>query len=381
MLYFKDKLSQGFVALYSGRMIQFAASGLINLFLPVYLFIHLNQKVELVFIYYILGHLFYALLLPVGAQYLNIIGLNNSLRLSVFFYASYFVVMHFLPYSIFWLLPLALVVLTLSRLGFWLPYHVDIAQYTRKGDRGKQISLLWGTRMVLMVVMPAISGFLIKFFDFGAVFAIATVLYLSAIIPYFALPKSQEKYVWGVRETFRRLFAPKNRRLVLANMANGAENVVSIVIWPIFIWQLLNGSFVKVGILSSLIVLVAVILQFLVGKYTDILNKRKILHFGSLLYALGWLAKAFVLTAYQIFFVGTFHNFAQIFKDTPFDALNYEILADAGHYVDEYTVLKEIAVQAGKVLILLLALLISWQVGLNWTFVLAALASLFINIL
>ena len=117
------------------------------------------------------------------------------------------------------------------------------------------------------------------------------------------------------------------------------------------------------------------------GKYTDLFNKRKMLHWGSSLCAVGWLAKIFILSAFHIFVVGAYHSLTKIFKDTPFDALNYEILADQGHLVDEYTVLKEIAIQVGRVLVLILAIVIAFNFGLNWTFVLAALASLFINLL
>lgn len=105
------------------------------------------------------------------------------------------------------------------------------------------------------------------------------------------------------------------------------------------------------------------------------------LHWGTALYAIGWIGKIFVLTASQVFFIGTYHVFTKIFKDTPFDTLNYEIMADRGHYVDEYTVLKEIAVQMGKILMLIFAILVALNFGLNWTFALAAIASLFINIL
>ena len=117
------------------------------------------------------------------------------------------------------------------------------------------------------------------------------------------------------------------------------------------------------------------------GKYTDLFDKRKMLRWGSAIYASGWLAKVFVLTAGQIFVVGAYHSLAQIFKDTPFDTLNYEIMADHGHYVDEYTVLKEMAVMLGKTLMLVFAIFVALNFGLNWTFGLAALASLFINML
>jgi len=57
------------------------------------------------------------------------------------------------------------------------------------------------------------------------------------------------------------------------------------------------------------------------------------------------------------------------------------MMADQGHYVDEYTVIKEMAVNFGKTLILAFAILIALNFGLNWTFILAALASLLVNFL
>jgi len=379
--YFHNNLSPGFVALFSGRMIQFAAGGLLGLFLPIFLLTKLNFQIEYVFLYYIVGYLAYALLLPLGAQFLNKIGLRRSLRISVLLDGAFYTCFFLFDKNPSVYLILSVVILTLSRLLFWLPFHTDFAKFTDKADRGKEVSLMWATRSFLRVVMPVIAGFLIARFGFNLVFVLAIILYLSAGIPFLTLPRTKERFSWGVLETFKRYFSRENRKLVVANMANGAENVVGIIIWPIFIWQLLKGNYIEVGALSSLIIFVAVILQLIVGKYTDLFDKRKMLHWGSVFYALGWLVKIFVLTAFQIFIAGAYHVFAKIFKDTPFDALNYEIMANHGHFVDEYTVLKEIAIQAGRSLMLIFAIIVALNFGLNWTFALAALASLFINLL
>jgi len=379
--YLNNKLSSGFVSLFSGRMLQFAANGFIGLFLPIYLFINFNFQIKYVLLWYVVGHLLYLVVLPIGAQFLNKFGLRRSLRVSVFFDALVYVSIFMIAkdpvlYSI-----ISLFLLTFSRMSFWLPFHVDFAKFTDKHDRGKEVSLIWATKSFLGIIMPIISAYLITYYGFNMVFIIAILLYLSAGIPFLALPRTREKFEWKYWETIKRFFSKENRSLVWANMANGAENSVSMIIWPIFIWQLLDGDYAAVGVLSSLIVLIGVILQLIVGKYTDIFNKRKLLHWGSFFYAMGWLMKIFVLTGYQIFLAGAYHKFAQIFKNTPFDTLNYEILADQGHYVDEYTVIKELAVQLGKILILLFALIVALNFGLNWTFVLAALASLLVNFL
>ncbi|MDP3043251.1 MAG: MFS transporter [bacterium] len=379
--YFNNKLSPGFVALFSGRMIQFIASGMLGLFLPIFLFIKLGHRVEYVFLYFLIGWLLYALLLPAGAQLLNKIGLRRSLRISVFLDGLYYVCLYFIDKDPYLFLTLSMIVITLDRLMFWLPYHTDFAKFTDQSNRGKEVSLMYATHSFLSIIMPVVAGYIIVKYGFNAVFVMAIIIYLAAGIPYLALPRTEERYSWGIWETWKKYFSRENKKLVLANMANGAENVIGIIIWPIFIWQILQGDYLEVGAISSLIIFIAVILQLFAGKYTDIINKRKMLHWGSALYALGWVAKIFVLTAFHIFIIGAYHEFTKIFKDTPFDTLNYEIMADRGHYVDEYTVLKEIAIQFGRVLMLIFAIAVALNFGLNWTFGLAALASLLINLL
>lgn len=379
--YFNGNLSQGFVALFSGRMIQFVAMGLVGLFLPIFLFEQLHGNIQIVLTYYIIGHLIYALFVPLGAQFLNKIGLRRSLRISVLFDAAFYVCMFFLAVNPSLFLILSVIAVTFGRMTFWLPYHIDFAKFTDKLNRGKEVGLMWATKSLLSIVMPIAAGLLIAMYGYSIVFILAIILFLCAGIPFLTLPRTHENFSWTYRQTVRNFFSKDNRQLVIANMANGAENDVAIVIWPIFIYQLLQGNYLAVGALSSLIVLLTVIIQLMVGKYTDVFNKRKMLHWGSIAYATGWLAKAFVLTAFQTFVAGTYHSFTQIFKDTPFDALNYEMLADRGHYVDEYTVLKEMAVQFGKVLMLTLVIVIASSFGLNWAFIFAALISLFVNFL
>jgi len=115
------------------------------------------------------------------------------------------------------------------------------------------------------------------------------------------------------------------------------------------------------------------------GKYTDKMDKKKMLKLGSIFHAFGWIAKIFVVTTFQIFITATYHNLSKIFIRTPFDVLTYEMAADEGHYVDEFTVIHEIAIGMGKSLMLLLILFFSMFASLQWTFILGALAALLYN--
>jgi len=110
-------------------------------------------------------------------------------------------------------------------------------------------------------------------------------------------------------------------------------------------------------------------------------KKEKVLKWGSFLYSLGWLIKIFISTTFQIFIVGAYHNITSIFLRTPFDTLTYEIAADQEHYVDEFTVLHEMAIQLGKVLMAILIIIISIYFAIQWVFILAAMTTIVFNLL
>lgn len=123
-------------------------------------------------------------------------------------------------------------------------------------------------------------------------------------------------------------------------------------------------------------------LQLVMGKVIDgKVSKKKVLKWGTLFYSLGWVIKIFVSTAFQIFIAGAYHSAAYILLRTPFDTLTYEIAADQGHYIDEFTVLREMALQLGRLIMAILIIIISLFFAIQWIFALAAFASIIFNLL
>ncbi len=66
---------------------------------------------------------------------------------------------------------------------------------------------------------------------------------------------------------------------------------------------------------------------------------------------------------------------------TPFDAMIYEKAADEGHYVDEFTVIREMAINFGRSLMLLLVIIFSLFTDIQITFILGAIAAVSFNLL
>jgi hypothetical protein len=371
------------------------AAGLLGLFMPIFLYQLFEFEFRYVIYYYMLRYLVYALVVGWGARYLNKIGLRRSIRISivwiVLFYTALFYLDHIMratdsaffeyKWKVLVLMGLALVFMTLRNTMYWVPVHTDMAKFTNRRNRGKQLSLLEATTVAFQALMPVIAGVILSFYNYGVLFICIILICLASAIPLMHLPRTKERFSWSYLRTWKEFFSKKRRRTVLAYMGDGAENVIGIIVWPIFIWEILNGSYLQVGILSSLVIIVTVFMQLGLGRIVDLKDKNKILKFGTMLYSAGWIVKMFVATAFHIFITSTYHNLAKMFTRTPFDAMTYEKAADQGHFVDEFTVIHEMAVNLGRFLMLVVVFILSTHVSLEWTFILGALAALTLNFL
>lgn len=369
---------QGFLGLYFGRMVMAVSSGLLGVFLPIFLYNLSGGSVSFVAAYYGAGALAYLFLVAFGAQFLNQFGFRRALILASLAAAGIYGTYFYTTAQNMWiLLPLSLVFLVTFRMLFWIPYHVDFALFTDIRKRGGQVGLMLSTVTLLGVVGPMIAGYVIGAYSIQALFFISIISFILGMIPFAVIPRTNEKFSWGYTRAWREFFAKKNRAVVWASIASGAEDTVGVIIWPIFIFVLLQGDYFKVGALSSFIVGITVLLQYMFGHYLDKMGKKhQMLKVGSILYALGWILKIFVLTAFQVFIAGLYHKITKVLTDTSYDAIFYELAADQGHYVDEFTVLGEMALQVGKIIALGATATLIMFVSLKWTFIIGAFASL-----
>src|SRR5690606_33667421 len=110
-------------------------------------------------------------------------------------------------------------------------------------------------------------------------------------ITYLFVPAIEEQFTWSYRETFRNLWSERFRNVFVSEAANGAEVVVTLVAWPIFLYEVLSENVLEVGFLSAVIVAATIVLQLMVGKYLDTKkgSKRLTLRRGSIFYAAGWI--------------------------------------------------------------------------------------------
>ncbi len=353
-----------------------------GVFLPIFLYDISGHQFWFVTLFFAGATLGYILLLVPAMKLTNRIGFNRALSLGALFSVFQFGILYFMNGSNYLMLLVPLLVTAIGFKAFhWVSYHVDFTVFTTSGERGRDVSLVLATHEFMGMLGPALAGYIIVMSGFASLFAVAIVLLVIATVTYLFVPAIEEAFTWSFTETFRNLFSERFRGVFVGEMANGAEVIVTLVAWPIFLYELLNENVLEVGFLSAVIVAATIILQLMVGKYLDARkgSRRVTLRRGSIFYAVGWIIKIFVVSATQVFLVGIYHNIMRIFTQTPLNAKLYDLSGEQGHYVDEFTVIKEIASAIGRMLALIVMFLVTLYVSVAWTFVVAAIAALMMN--
>lgn len=377
--------SHGFLKLFiSKRLIQGAAAALLGIFGPIFMYDKIfNESFHVAGLYYASLSLMYALLLAPGMRITNRIGFSHSLVLSGVFSVFIYSIMFMLePGNVWYLIvPLAFSVVAYW-IFHWVPYHVDFTLFTNDGERGRQVGLSFATIAFMGIIGPILAGFIIFHAGYPALFGTAVVLMICATISYMFVPETSSQFEWSVGETWHKLFSKDMRGVVVGEFADGAETIVTLIVWPIFLFEILNGDVFEIGAVSTIVVGVTILLQLALGRYLDEgqRSKESTLRVGSTLYALGWIFKIFVLSAAQVFFVGLYHNVVKVFTKTPFSAILYDMSAEQGKYVDEFTVLRQMATHSGRAISLLVISVLTLYIPIGWTFVIAAVASVSLNL-
>lgn len=375
--------NDGFLRLFvSKRLLQGAATAILGIFVPIFLYEVTGSQFYIVGLYYAVLSVLYVVLLVPGMYVTNKIGFSRALVVGGLFCVVVHSILFFITAEN-WLY--LIVPLTISIIGFrvfhWVPFHVDFTLFTKDGERGRQVSLSFATIAFLGVVGPILAGFIIANAGYGALFGTAVVLLLAATISYAFVPETATRFEWTWRETWQRFVSRDMRSVVVGEFANGAETIVNVIVWPIFLYEILDGDVFEIGAVSTIVVGTTILIQLFLGRHLDRQAgaKERMLRIGSSLYAFGWILKIFVISTAQVFFVGLYHNIVKIFTKTPFSAILYDMSAEQGKYVDEFTVLREMAMHCGRAASLIIISGLTLIVPIGWTFIIAAAASIALN--
>jgi len=384
MIYFKEEVSKSLLNIYKHRFISFLANGFFGVFSIFFLYKILGESLQNLALFFSATSLGYILLMPFLRHLVNKIGFKKVLILgwviNIFIMLTYFLLAKY--NGSYFLLTLLIILPIFFRVTYWVPYHTMVADTSTKSDRAKTLSVFSMLANVIGIFMPVLAGYLAENFGYEWLFLLGIIFTVIALFPLMSLESMGEKITWKSKDFFKKFINPKDKKFALAVFARGLETSVGIVVWPIFIFELLKGNLLEVGILSSVITIFVIIINIIQGKITDDKNlKKKFVKYGSWLYSFGWFLKIFGTTAFYIFIIDVYHRITSVFSFTPFDALVYDHIADKGHLLDENTILKEMTLHGGKVTGFLLIAFTSSFIDLNYLFFIAIIGTLLLSVI
>ena len=380
-LYRKTHFSKDLIALYTSRTLMRISLGALGVFLPIFFFKEYGYDLQLVIAIYLSVFGLHLLLTPLSARLLSVIGTRRMLMLGIVFVTIAIGSLYYFPQMPVYATVAYIVFAAIYRALYWIPYHVDFADALDAHMRGWQLAVLRNIASIVLIAVPMVGGLIITSAGYAAIFLFSVAVMLVSIAPLWFMRHTYERYSWGFVDTFMHLFARSNRPLLLAHAANGAQGVVIAVFWPIYVFTLLDERFTVVGAITSLTVLAVIVLRAFVGKLFDTWSHRKVLTVGVVMATTGWISKLFVQTPVEVFVADSYHTFGRTVNSLSFDATTYEQSADNGRYIDEYTALKEMALNVGRIVMLLVLSALVIAFSLKVAFILAAIVALFMLIL
>lgn len=380
--YYKDlHLNKNLLFLYASRVLIEIGVGLLAVFTTIFFYQKFNDSFTAVAIIFAIMYGVFTLLIPLAAKLIDKVGIKQMMLSSMLFLPPGILALVFWDRNPILFLGIYILLVTLYKLLYWTPYFIEFTKFTNKKNRGRQMALLQNISAITLALTPLIAGIVISLYGFNTIFIVSSIFFTLSIIPLFFVKNTTESFSFGYFETFKKLFSKKNRPLFLAFFSDGVQGAVQRIIWPIFIFILFAGDYSTIGFVTSLTIGVLVILRFIVGAMEDKFDRRKMLKFGAFLSTTGWFLKVFIETGFQVFLFDTYHRLGRAVNKLTFDVSTHDQMADSGHYIDEFTVLKEVSLNTGRTFMVIISIYLVSQFGLYITFIIAGIATLLMTLL
>jgi len=353
--------------------IQNLATAAVMIFEPIYL-LERGYQLSEVITFYLGIYIIYFIIMPLGAKVALRFGYNKSIILSSFFLIGYYLSLLGLESSPFFLLT-AIPALAIQKALYWPGYHSEFARYGDSHEEAREVSNREVIDTMGSVIGPFFGGLTLYLSNFDTLFGIVCLLILISNLPLLMMPEVFTPSFFSYSDSYRRLFSPENRRVVLSFLGYGEEFIV-LVLWPIYMFAFI-GDFLSLGSLVAATTLLTATIILYVGRLTDHTNKRGVLRIGSVLYAFGWGMRPFISSITGIFGVDAFSRLTKRILAVPQMAIIYERGRET-HHIMRTSVLFEMSLVIGKIMAMLIIIVVFtfWPLS-AWSviFIVAALFS------
>jgi len=383
-LLLKKNTPSGVIAIYLNIAIRTAALSLVNIFIPVYLFLkaqsYFGNNIIIglygVIAYYFIDRLIAFIFTIPAAQFIAHFGFRISVSLSNFFLILTFIFLNASAHNPIYFV-FAAVSSGIVTPFYWIAYHTVFAEDGLVNNFGQEISEANIIGSMAYAVGPALGGIVIVFYGFPVLFVFALLIILLSGLPFLFVPSLPKKnHQVSYSKTLEWLKNPSHQNEEIAYFGRHALEIVGGIFYPIFMF-LIAESFGKIGFLASISFFLGTFATYFAGKIYDKNKGPRLLKLGSLITFFIWLGRSFVTQFWQLATLDLSMKSFGAFYSIPFDSMIYQRSRGKNENVLTFITAREIIVSFVYFLtFLIVGLIIPFDWRWKGIFGLAALGSL-----
>lgn len=299
--YLQHGLSREVFELFLTVSIQAFALSIFVLFEPIYLYT-LGYSISWILFFYLLVYILYFFAVPLGGKIAVWLGFEHSIAWSFLFLFLYLLSLYFMQhYSLFFYV--SVVMLLLQKMFYWPAFHANFSRYGSLRSFGKEVGFLRSVFSILSIVGPLAGGLILSRFGFTVLFIVVGLILVLSVIPIFSTLEKFTPGHFSYWEAFRFFFSKKMRR-ILVSLIGLSNEIVDMVIWPIFLFIVLK-EFASLGLVISLSALVLFVVVLFIGKYADVVKRSKLAAIIAPFHAVGFLFRFLAVTPLFAFLVSS----------------------------------------------------------------------------
>lgn len=370
--------------LYALRTVRVIAMNIVSGFTSVYLY-EAGYSLGLIMFFWLCFYLAKIPLSLLSSYLVTAIGVKRGIYVSNVLYVPAMVALGLLPTFgtmsiLFWGIFMAI-----SASIYQLCYMVDFSRVKSIDHAGKELAFINIIEKIAVGISPIIGGLIALWFGLPVVIWITAMLFVLSALPVFWLV---EPIMSRQKIKFRGFPWRTNVCNIIAQFGVGFDVVATGIIWSLFIvvvvfpghdWDI----YVRLGIMSSVTILTAVIISYIYGKLIDNSRGRQLLLASVLVNSLVHLSRPFANSA--LYIVGI--NITNEVSTTGYDMACLRGVFDAadisGHriaYLCLVDIVSNVGAAAACAILLVCNLYLGNTDGFNAFYILAAFFVLTIGV-
>jgi MFS family permease len=301
-------------------------------------------------LFFVIIPFFYVILAYFGANLISKVGVNHGLMMSIPFSIAYYLGLRHID-TFGWLYFLLPLVSAIGAIFKNFSYHLNYLVRSNKEIRGEELSLFNIIVTIVAALGPVIGAFLVDYFSFSLLFLLGSLVLLASYLPLYFYKEQKLELNFSFKEMWGKFRDKRDWSNFVSFSGYAVEKTINTIVWPIFLLIVLGGIS-QTGLIITITTLASILVYTAIGEATDKYDKNKLIKYGTIFYALGWIGRIFARSFGWIFAVDTYKNLAYKVLQIPWSTKTYDLAESDHEDTFLFIVTREITYKASRVIFL-----------------------------